>query len=985
MYYYYNQDQGRSTIAAMPTSSKKPRGRPRKNAKSSVTSDDPKTSKSQVARGRKRKAAAVARNNEEDEEATATSEKISPRRRTPRRSVSKANYKDSDSEDEAYVDEDDNESKVAEAKSSKSKTSTKKRKNPKRASARTKKAAKKDDDEYKDDDDDKQESGDEGGKPAASAKPSKRRKTQSNRSQVSNKETYQQLKQGAKCVTKYGVVEIISDDQLPADHHKSKITEKVLKEVRSIYRQNDRFNVRKNKLMDEFAIGTRQRRHELNKIYLDSISSNAANDDDKLTTQEKIWKQYCTTITPKQILVDGKSWKNPNKTAKEVVHDYLNTSDPRAAVDFHPDRIVKCKLVKDERKVVDVSGPKEGSTRLQYTERDPVEGNSVQLPIVLYLGRRELTRAYDPTETNYACSYCGVGNFKSREAVKYHIEQGLCTDAKLAIKKDSEDRIKANESKALSGSASTNDLLTKMHAVVSAKMQNIVSYKHIEEFGNPCKIKPSKRDSMPPWIVFNKKRSPLYPEMYITLGFRRGSQNRNFYNKQKLEEDYIPRGERRIERRKRKRFSLPGGSDNYRTSTHASRFSSVKIQGGQPNDLVVLPDSSVSLPSLPPMDGTQNSQVPPLPPVDVDFGSNNDNDLFDNDAINTAETQPRIVHIASRKNIQKNAPMNPYISVEDRQVSAPCPELGEGWIKRSTKRLNSSAMDHHYFSPEGMKFRSLNDARKYVGGLPNKGKVARGRRNPYLVKAMYHPPKPQDQIIGEVPPVIIDSQVLAAECEAGRYPTMNLFSGDHENECVLCQKPQKDDSSPLLECDFCKNSIHQVCLNKAMLRKEPPIVLREAEPHDSQMCHECLTVCVNRRSRAETRRMRKWQYELKKAGLGNIPEAVGLTEEVNLIDAGEDGIDSREVAQQEDDSPLYKPCPTGGPGGLICCSYCNSAYSRLLSNTTKEMEAQSIARKGQEVSEILELLADAKQRLRAAADLSHTNDQRRGLLKNNEA
>jgi hypothetical protein len=48
------------------------------------------------------------------------------------------------------------------------------------------------------------------------------------------------------------------------------------------------------------------------------------------------------------------------------------------------------------------------------------------------------------------------------------------------------------------------------------------------------------------------------------------------------------------------------------------------------------------------------------------------------------------------------------------------------------------------------------------------------------------------------------------------------------------------------------------------------------------------------------------------------------------------------------------------------------------------MEAQSIARKGQEVSEILELLADAKQRLRVATDLSRSNDERRSLLKNNE-
>ena len=91
-----------------------------------------------------------------------------------------------------------------------------------------------------------------------------------------------------------------------------------------------------------------------------------------------------------------------------------------------------------------------------------------------------------------------------------------------------------------------------------------------------------------------------------------------------------------------------------------------------------------------------------------------------------------------------------------------------------------------------------------------------------------------------------------------------------------------------------------------MLRKEPPIVLREAEPHDSQMCHECLTVCLNRRARAETRRLRKWQYELSKAGLQNIPAAAGLTEEVNLKRSGEDDNDDSEADQKEEDAPTYK-------------------------------------------------------------------------------
>jgi len=994
----------------MPTAAKKPRGRPRKSAASTIPNADLPTSGSKrhthtgVARGRKRQADAVA--DESDDEACA-GETAPLRRKTPRRSVSKIKYKESDSDDAAYVDGDDDEDSNAEE--TKITKSTTQRKNSKRTPAKKKRANKNEEEDCKEREGDSGESDDNGldedDKSITSAKHSKRRRSSSNRPSVTSKEKFLQLKPGAKCITKYGVVEIILDDQLPADHHKSKVTTKEVKAAKLMYRQIDRFNARKMKLIDEFAVGTRHRREELKKIYLDSLRPNddTTNGSDKFTTQKKVWQQYCTTMTPEQILFDGKSWGKANTPCKKTEFESINENDPRIPRDFYPDRIVKCKLVKDERQVFDVKGPKKGASHLKYIEREPVENNVVQLPIILYLARRELTRSYDPEEPNYICSFCGEANFKWRAHAKYHIDQGYCTDGKLLAKKEAENRIQCVENDALSGSCSTTEFLSKMHGVVAVKA-NIVSYKNIEEFGNPCKIKPSKKDKMPPWIVFNDKRSPLYPEMYITLGFRRGSQNRNFYNKQKLDDDYVSRSDRRIERKRRKRFSLPGVNDNFRPSTHASRFSSVKVGIAQPKDTVKTKDINALLPLLPPIDITHAS-LPPLPPInithaslpplpqiagvthaptpylppvsgetnamDVEFGSNdNDSDMFD---IETA-TQTRSVNIVPSTN--RN------LSIEQREISVPFPELGEGWIKRSIKRLNSSNVDIQYLSPDGWKFRSLADARSYLNGDENKGKKAKGRRKPSFAKTINQSTQNQDQIGDQ--PVVIDTQVLASECEAGRYPTINTFSGDHNDKCTLCNKPEKDDRAPLLECDFCKNSVHQVCLNKAMLRKEPPIVLREAEPHDSQMCHECLTVCLSRRSRAETRRIRKWQYELYKAGIQNIPYAAGLTEEVNLKRSGEDDIDDSEADQKEADAPTYKPCPTGGPGGLICCSYCNASYSRLLSNTAKEMEAQSIARKGQEVSEILELLADAKQRLRVATDLSRSNDERRSLLKNNE-
>ena len=964
--------------------SKKPRGRSRKRS----SQPPPKSNADDSSKAEK--AAAMT---------------SSPRRRTPRRSVSKPKYKDSDS-DEAYVD-DDEEEEVEEKKpkGTTKRTSAKRKTTSTRAttaSAKKKKRGSKnnnDDEDYEeegsnnDDDDDLNYDQEDDDKSTTSSKPSsKRRRSSSTRPQVTSKEKFLQLKPGKKYVTKYGVVEIISDDQLPPDHHKSKVTNAEIKAAKSMYKQMDRYTAKKDKLMDELAVGSRHRREELKKIYLESIGANNNNNrsssSNGISMQKKVWQQYCTTIkAPEHILQDGKSWENANNnngSDGKVEFESLNENDPRIPADYYPDRIVKCKLVNDERDSFDVKGPKVGTSHLQYIQRDPVDTTVVVQPptITLYLARRELTRVYDPQEPNYICSFCGERNFKWRPHVKYHIDQGYCTEGKALVREDNEKRIQAIENKALSSASSssttttiTKEFLSKMHAVVAAKV-NTVSYKKVEEFGNPCKIKPSQRDKMPPWIVFNANRSSLYPEMYITLGFRRGSQNRNFYNKKKLEEDYIPRGERRIERKKRKRMSLPGGAKNIRPSTHASRFSSVKISkvSGIAQNVSLPP-----LPSIPNVDGADNSTMPPLPPVgdvdgmDVDFGSNyNNGDDSDDNMVGTdvsLDKNPSSTSSANKKHT--------IFTTKEREYTVPFPELGEGWTKRTRKRPNSAVNDIHYFSPDGWVFRSLVDARKFIGGYENKGKRARGSRQPSV----------QTQFIKSIgktndAPVVIDTQVLAAECEAGRYPTINPFHGDHRDECILCSKPEEDEEAPLLECDFCKNSVHQVCLNKAMLRKDPPVNLREAEPHDSQMCHECLTVCLAQRARAETRRVMKWQHELAKAGLQDIPEAAGLPEEVNLKGTT-DGYDDSEDQKQED-PPTYKPCPTGGPGGLICCSYCNASYSRVLSNTAKEMEAQSIARNGQEVSEILELLADAKKRLSVATDISRANDERRSLFKNNE-
>jgi hypothetical protein len=56
-------------------------------------------------------------------------------------------------------------------------------------------------------------------------------------------------------------------------------------------------------------------------------------------------------------------------------------------------------------------------------------------------------------------------------------------------------------------------------------------------------------------------------------------------------------------------------------------------------------------------------------------------------------------------------------------------------------------------------------------------------------------------------------------------------------------------------------------------------------------------------------------------------------------------------------------CPQGGPGGMICCETCTANYSEFLSATCRDIEVQTTVRVGEEVTELMEFLVDAKSRL----------------------
>lgn len=160
------------------------------------------------------------------------------------------------------------------------------------------------------------------------------------------------------------------------------------------------------------------------------------------------------------------------------------------------------------------------------------------------------------------------------------------------------------------------------------------------------------------------------------------------------------------------------------------------------------------------------------------------------------------------------------------------------------------------------------------------------------------------------------------------------------------------------------------------------VSIRDPDTDDEFMCHRCIQTVLARRSRAEKRRITKLNESLGVSG--DTTTGNGNSIGISLEQAKNAAALKREVvwSQSEFDAHVatYSKCPTGGPGGLICCEPCTQSYSTLLNDTTKEMESQTVSTVGREVSELIELLYDAQVRLKQALDLANGNEVRRSLL-----
>mmetsp|Transcript_15284 Transcript_15284/g.21298 ORF Transcript_15284/g.21298 Transcript_15284/m.21298 type:complete len:321 (+) Transcript_15284:167-1129(+) len=61
-------------------------------------------------------------------------------------------------------------------------------------------------------------------------------------------------------------------------------------------------------------------------------------------------------------------------------------------------------------------------------------------------------------------------------------------------------------------------------------------------------------------------------------------------------------------------------------------------------------------------------------------------------------------------------------------------------------------------------------------------------------------------------------------------------------------------------------------------------------------------------------------------------------------------------------------CPTGGPGGLICCEMCANVYSQYMSQTATELEAVCVEKVEKEAKELMGFLRDSHAKLNDAVE-----------------
>ena len=232
------------------------------------------------------------------------------------------------------------------------------------------------------------------------------------------------LEKGEKFVTKFGVVEVIRDDQAVPTAANSKDMKKKRKSFKDqqtrLEQKMDRFYCRRGSQL-------RIRRNRINALF----------EKDEYN-QRTVFDAYA----------DSKP---------EQLGEVKRLEDPLAPPDSFPDRIVECILIPDARprrskcgREDDDSDEEEGDKKNAPDEDTTSSSQQPHFPSrKLYLTRRMLTEKYDEDETVYSCKLCGQ-TFNCAPSAKYHQENKPCVRRGKLAKERRESLAKSIETKMVS-------------------------------------------------------------------------------------------------------------------------------------------------------------------------------------------------------------------------------------------------------------------------------------------------------------------------------------------------------------------------------------------------------------------------------------------------------------------------------------------------------------------------------------------------------
>jgi hypothetical protein len=662
--------------------------------------------------------------------------------------------------------------------------------------------------------------------------------------------------------------------------------------------------------------------------------------------------------------------------------------------DSYPDRMVECVLIQDERmKVCNLDIGAEGEGRLSQMnsarksiekarrelrrkqrqgggdggdnadedddKQDSVEENLHESGLKLFLQRKLLVNSYNPKVANYHCYKCNR-HFNSRMGLKGHLEEQSCVKIVEKAKKERALRLLEIEKAALSNN------IKAPQPLITPKKSSIPR----PGSGAGSKSKRKKHKKWPAWLEFYPDLSSIYPEIFNYMQFKRGSNNSKFMLKKF---DAIGPGRKKV-RKSRAKKNLP-------QNIALSVIKDVEAWMDYKSHASIYPEVLVSLFPEFRSSASPNPQTLTTPRRPASR-------IASKKANETLSTMQKDITIKDERdndeyNLQQEYQLNNVTNFHHFDVDKPMPDLP------NTTHTNDKMpplpgvplpvpVDVAVASPKIAVSSSGRTILKDDIKIDNNTELKQAekesideslktsiRKKKKRKKSPMANPKP-------VTPVIVDIRPLVEEIRAGRYPSMKEYDGDHPDICFVC----KNKGGDLYACEFCDNSEHLACV-------QAKVTIRDPEPDDEFMCHRCIQTVMARRARAEKRRLQK----LDEAMRGTPGGKSGAEDTAGGISAQEAKVAAalkREVvwSQKEFDAHVvsYQKCPSGGPGGLICCSPCTAAYSRLLSETSKEMDSQTVSSIGREVSEMIQLLHDAQTRLQQSVDVSNANDTRMNLL-----